>query len=84
MKPNRTKQPPAALAAAVVVEESEALAILGQTDTAANRRALRAKLPHTGPAAAPRYYQADVRHMARTGTPPTGNRGVGPGVDMKR
>jgi hypothetical protein len=78
------KTPPAAFAAVLTIEESEALAILGMSDTASNRSALRAKLPHTGPPAAPRYLHADVTHYARTGSAPTASRGVGPGVDMKR
>jgi hypothetical protein len=81
MKP--PKQTPAAFAAVLTIEESEALAILGQIDTAANRRALRAKLQHTGPAAAPRYYDADVRSLASTGKVQTANRSAA-GVDMRR
>lgn len=81
MKPTRTKQPPAQFAAVLTIDESQALAILGQPDTSENRRALRARLPNTGPTAAPRYYDADVRTLARTGSAPTGKRSA---VDMKR
>lgn len=76
-----SKQTPAVFKDVLTITESEALAILGQPDTSANRTALRAKLPHTGPAASPSYYDADVRHLARTGTAPTGNRSA---VEMKR
>jgi hypothetical protein len=66
----------------LTIDESQALAVLGQIDTPANRSALRAKLPHTGPAHSPRYYDADVRTLARTGVAPTGTRGNLP--DMRR
>ncbi len=85
MKTNRTKQTPAAFAEVLTITEAEALAIIGQADTSENRLALRSRLQTVGTdPACPRYFEADVKELARTGKGPTASRGAGFGIEMKR